>query len=26
LFSAQKATRQGIMLTHLTRWYGAPKS
>ena len=21
LFSAQKATRQGIMLTHLTRWY-----
>jgi len=22
LFSAQMATRQGIMLTHLTRWYG----
>jgi imidazolonepropionase-like amidohydrolase len=21
LFSAEKATRQGIMLTHLTRWY-----
>ena len=23
LFSAEKAARQGIMLTHLTRWYGS---
>src|SRR6202789_3414401 len=25
LFSAQKTIRQGIMLTHLTRWYDNPK-
>ena len=25
LFSAQKATRQGIMLTHLKRWYESPE-
>ena len=25
LFSAQKATRQGIMLTHLKRWYENPE-
>jgi imidazolonepropionase-like amidohydrolase len=25
LFSSQLASRQGLMLTHLTRWYGAPE-